>query len=66
MKDCEQLNREKVSKYAILLLDSASLGAFDKETQKLLSSVNYVMTDSGFSFSDYMAKLERLVEADKE
>lgn len=60
----EQVNTNRVSKSAILVLDSESLNNFDKETQQVLSSVSYVMTGPDFSFVDFVTKLEKLIETD--
>ena len=66
LKDRTQINTDKGSKRAVLLLDSASLSNMDKETKQAVKTATYVMTDSDFSIQAYVAQIESLIEQDKD
>mmetsp|Transcript_6102 Transcript_6102/g.7313 ORF Transcript_6102/g.7313 Transcript_6102/m.7313 type:complete len:158 (-) Transcript_6102:98-571(-) len=66
LKDISQINSEKGSKKALLLVGSQSIRDFSNETQQSLKSATCVMTDSGFNIEEFVAKIEPLMDSDKD
>ena len=65
LKVASQIDLKRTSKNSILLLDGESLNARDKQTQKALAAVTYVITDSKFNFPNFVTMLEAADENDK-
>ena len=65
LKGREQVNLDRGLKSGAMLLPSGLINDLEKETQQALSASAYVITDSGFAFANFVAKIEPLIEEDK-